>query len=90
MATRKQVAEDIEEWLRLTKCDVLEDEDLDIEEELDFFIDEYLFQYGLCNGCRWYFKPDRTCEKTTESRQCCMNKVHRHWVDTKKKGSKDG
>lgn len=42
MATRKQVAEDIEEWLRLTKCDVLEEEDLDIEEELNFFIDEYL------------------------------------------------
>lgn len=86
MATRKQAIEAIDQWLHEIESDILEDKDLDIDAELVFFVKEYLDEYYLCRGCRWYFSPDRTCEKPTDGIQCCINRMYEHWVETHKQG----
>ena len=86
MATRKQAIEVIDKWLHETESDILEDKDLDIDAELMFFVEEYLNEYDLCWGCRWYFRPERSCEKPTDGIQCCINRMYNHWVETHKQG----
>lgn len=86
MASRKQAIEIIDKWLHETKSEDLNDKGLDIDEELMFFVHEYLNEYGLCSGCRWYFSADRTCEKPTDGIRCCINRMYEHWVETHKQG----
>jgi len=86
MATRKQVVEAIDQWLHETESEDLEDKDLDIDDELEFFLHEYLNEYGLCESCRCYFSPDRTCEKIGDSIRCCMNRMYAHWREHHNKG----
>jgi len=86
MATRKQAIEVIDKWLHETNSEDLNDKDLDIDEELMFFVHEYLNEYDLCRSCRWYFSPDRTCEKPTDGIQCCINRMYDHWNKTHKQG----
>ena len=82
MANRKQAIEVIDKWLHEVDSEILNDKDLDIDEELKFFVREYLDEYYLCNGCRWYFSPDRTCEKPTGGIRACINRMYDHWNKT--------
>lgn len=63
MANRKQVVEAIRQWLQEIGSDLLEDEDLNIDDELGFLLGEYLNEYDLCVGCRWYFSPGSLMRK---------------------------
>ena len=87
MATRKQAIEVIDKWLHETNSEDLKDKDHDIDEELMFFVQEYLYEYDLCRGCRWYFSPDRTCEKPTDGIQCCINRMYDHWNEHHKQNN---
>ena len=87
MATRKQAIEVIDKWLHETNCECLNDKDLNIDEELMFFVNEYLNEYNLCMGCRWYFSPDRTCEKPTDGILCCINRMYDHWNEHHKQNN---
>lgn len=84
MANRKQVVEALLQWHQETGSDLLEEVDLDIDDELECLLGEYLYEYDLCSGCRWYFCPERSCEKPNDSIRCCMNRMYKHWTEHRK------
>lgn len=88
MANRKQVVEAMRQWLQEIESDLLEDEDMNIDYELGFLLGEYLNEYDLCVGCRWYFSPERSCEKPNDSIRGCMNRIYKHWVEHHKPETK--
>lgn len=84
MATRKQVVEAMRQYLQEIGSDLLEEEGFDVDKELEFLLGEYLYECDLCSGCRWYFSPERSCEKPNDSIRCCMNRMYKHWTEHRK------
>ena len=77
MATKKQLIPLLKEWYESTGT--LEDDPVDCEDEDDFqfYLQEALDELGLCNGCRWYFSAERSCEKETTGYGTCVNRLYR-------------
>lgn len=82
MATKKQLASLLNEWYESTGA--LEDP-VDCEDEEDFqvCVQDALYELGLCNGCKWYFSAERSCEKETTGYRTCMNRLYRKLLEMK-------
>ena len=83
MATRKQIERILDQWNRELEEDADTPGDIDITDPIDFdvMLHEYLGEYGLCENCKHYFSPERTCEKVSDSLVPCFNKIYKHWVE---------
>lgn len=88
MATKKQLVSLLNEWYESTGAS---EEPVNHEDEEDFLVcvQDALYELGLCNGCRWYFRAGRSCEKETSGYRTCMNRLYRKLLEMTKKDDTD-
>lgn len=86
MATRKQLIPLMKEWIDGSGayCDPY---DLNDEEDFTFFLEEMTYELDVCEGCRNYFSPDRTCERETPGTRTCVNRLYAKLKAMKDSGS---
>ena len=78
MATKRQLIPLLMEDLRKYSPELLEDDTFSLEDDIDFesVLQDLLWDRGLCEGCRNWFSPERSCEKETESLRTCINRAY--------------
>ena len=88
MATKRQLIPLLMEDLRKYSTELLEDDTFSLENDIDFesVLQDLLWDRGLCEGCRNWFSPERSCEKETESLRTCINRAYDYLL--KEYGSK--
>ena len=83
MATKKQLIPLLKEWYESTGTLEGDPVDCEVEEDFQFYVQEVLDELGLCNGCRWYFSAERSCEKETSGYGTCVNRLYRKLLEMK-------